>query len=36
MKVLDEDLIMYIDGEYDSAEAMLQHTQAEFDKAYQG
>ena len=36
MKVLDEDLIMYIDGEYDSADTMLQHTQAEFDKAYQG
>lgn len=35
MKVLDEDLIMYIDGDYDSAEAMLNHVQAAFDAAYQ-
>ena len=35
MKILDEDLILYIEGEYESAEAMLTHVQAAFDAAYQ-
>jgi len=33
MKALDEDLIMYIDGDYASADEMLEHTQSVFDEA---
>ncbi len=34
MRVLDEDLVMYIDGDYKSADEMLEHVQQEFDAAY--
>lgn len=35
MRVLDEDLVMYIDGDYSSAEEMMDHVQQEFDAAYE-
>lgn len=35
MRVLDEELVMYIDGEYDSATEMLTRVQEEFDAAYE-
>ncbi len=34
MRVLDEDLVMYIDGDYASADEMMEHVQQEFDAAY--
>lgn len=34
MRVLDEDLVMYIDGDYKTADEMMEHVQQEFDAAY--
>lgn len=34
MRVLDEDLVMYIDGDYKTVDEMMEHVQQEFDAAY--
>ena len=34
MRVLDEALVMYIDGDYKTADEMMEHVQKEFDAAY--
>ena len=35
MRVLDEALVMYIDGDYATAEEMMDYVQTEFDAAYE-
>lgn len=35
MRILDEELVMYLDGDYDTAEEMLESVQTQFEAAYE-